>query len=666
MKNRERLLTAFYLAAIVWLNAYLCREVFFLDHIGQMNSMHGFWMGLARLAGDAWYKPSWWRYAYDGMPFDYTYAPLVPGLIAGISKLAGWSLGRAFGVVAGFVFCLGPLAMFLMAREVTRRAGWSFIAALVYSVTAPSQWFAPDTEFGLGHIRDARRILLTFSWDDVPHELALALVCLSVVFLVRGLRGWKTGSFVWAGLWLALALLASAFGTTATVLVLACLGLSWETGDWKRNAGVLTLCGLLAYLAMSPFLPPSLFAAIHRNANFRDGSAWAWVAFLTLGGLACGGLLLSWLLRGRAPWHIRFFALLAFMYLAISVPKRWNLQFLPQPERYKIEMEVWLVLAAAFAIAQLIDRAPRAARAALALLLLWPMAAQVKAHRRYAKEIIRSSDVRETIEYQVAAWLAANLPEGRIFAPGTIGQWMNAFTAQQQFGGGSYPTIPTLPIQFAIDGIPWVGTSDSVELATLWLQAYGVDAMVVPGPGSPEYWKPFRFPAQFVGALPLLWRQRDTSIYAVPRIRSGLAHVIPESSIVQKTPESLSDTGQIRAYAAQLQNLANPPAEWRWIDNNHGRIRTRMAPGDVISLQITYRAGWKATTDGRPVAIVPDGLAQMAIHAGCSGPCEVDLSYDGGWEDKGLRIVSLATILGTAWVCVASLRRRKIAPFSTS
>ena len=667
MNNRERALTACYVAALVWLNAYWCREVFLLDHIGQMNSMHGFWMGLSRLAGDAWYKPTWWRYAYDGMPFEYTYVPLVPGLIAGISKLTGWSLGRAFGVVAGFVFCFGPVAMFLMAREVTRRAGWSFVAAMAYCLVAPSQLLAPDGEFGLSHVRDARRILLTFGWDEVPHELALALVCLAVLFLVRGLRSRKARSFVWAGLCLTLALLASAFGATAMLLVLSCLWISWgETGDWKRNGAALMLCALLAYLAMCPFLPPTLIAAIRGNANLLPVSAWSWGSFGTLAAVAGGGILMWFFLR-RVQWHVRFFLLLAYVYSAIPVLERWNLHFLPQAERYKVEMEMWLVLLAASAAAALLDRVPIAARAVVALMLLLPAAAQVKALRQYDRALVGSSDVRETIEYQVAEWLQANLPEGRVFAPGTIGQWMNAFTAQQQLGGGSYPTIPSVPIQLPIAGITYLGRpAEIADMGTLWLTAFGVDALVVPGRGSPEFWKPFHTPEPFSGTLPLLWRERDTSIYSIPRRKGGLAHIVPEAAIIKTAPQDFFDLTQIRAYVAALENPAKAEAEWRWIDDNHGRIQASLEPGDVVSLQITYHPGWKAFAGGKAASITSDGLAQMVIHADCSGSCEVDLSYDGGWEAKVVRILSLATIVGVAVWVVAGLRRREVARVSAS
>src|SRR6266567_4780826 len=72
---------------IVWLNAYICRQVFFIEFTGKMNSIHGVWIAMANLAGEHWYKPAWWPHWYNGMPFEYTYAPLVPALSAAIAWL---------------------------------------------------------------------------------------------------------------------------------------------------------------------------------------------------------------------------------------------------------------------------------------------------------------------------------------------------------------------------------------------------------------------------------------------------------------------------------------------------------------------------------------------------------------------------------------------------
>ena len=111
---------------IIWLNAYICRQVFFIEYTGKMNSIHGVWIAMARLAGEHWYKPTWWPYWYNGTPFEYTYAPLVPALSAAIARLSGFSAAHGFQIVSGGIYCFGPAALFLMARQLTPgRAGAS-------------------------------------------------------------------------------------------------------------------------------------------------------------------------------------------------------------------------------------------------------------------------------------------------------------------------------------------------------------------------------------------------------------------------------------------------------------------------------------------------------------------------------------------------------------
>src|SRR5690242_12115031 len=124
---------------LIWINAYICRQVFSIEYTGKMNSMHGFWIAMAKLATVHWYKDYWWPYWYLGMPFDYTYAPLVPGLTAAVARLVHVSAARAFQIVSGSVYCFGPVALFLMVRQLTRRTMWSFIAAVVYSLSAASE-----------------------------------------------------------------------------------------------------------------------------------------------------------------------------------------------------------------------------------------------------------------------------------------------------------------------------------------------------------------------------------------------------------------------------------------------------------------------------------------------------------------------------------------------
>jgi hypothetical protein len=644
-------------AVLLWLNLYWCREVFFLDHFDQMQSIRGFWEALARLGHFSW-TPQWWPYSYNGTPFEYAYSPGVPALIAIICKVTGWSAGRAFGVIAGSVFCIGPIALFWMAKEFTQRIGWSFVAALAYSLLTPSLLLVPDAEFHWRHVRDSQRIMLMFEWDEVPHQLALALIMISTTALVRALRGCRLWWWT-AGAFFAFAMFVGPFGGVAGALFLALASWSCDKGSKLRQMLFTAACGLAGYFVICPFYPPSLVQVIRQNANLSADYGWTsssvWAVLIVV-----SGTLSVFLLSRRLTWHLRCFLLLTFVFFAIPfLAARWNVHFVPQPGRYKVELDVALALLVAFTAAAFLDRAPRAARVVLSIVLLIPIVSLVKIHRVDAKHFLRPSDLRDTIEYRAASWLESNAPRERVMAPGSIGFWMNRFTEQQQFMGGSFTTIPTLTMQIATWGVTHLNPADPRrDVAQHWLQAYGVDALVVAGPDSPEPWKQFAEPRQYAALFPLLWRESDTSIYSVPRTYRSLASFVPQSRIVRRELTSFFQMDEIEPYVAAMESPASQ-ADWQWLDNNRGVARGSASTGAVLSLHITYHPGWKAFVNDSAAPVTSDALEQIVVSPHCNGPCEVKLIYDGGREAKATRVVSLFTLIAAAAGFAIISRRAK-------
>src|SRR6202790_2954315 len=195
MNRRELFSAAAYAVVLLWINLYICRELFF-NQTAKMNSMHGFWMAIARLADGSWFHPTWWPYWDGGIPFEFTYAPLVPGLTAAWAAFRGVPHALAFNSVTGFFYCLIPVNLFLMAWLLTRSPGYSFLAGLFYSLAAPTELVIPDSNFALAHFGDARRLYLTTVWDESPHLAALALLPLIVLFLSLSIRRRRTVYYV--------------------------------------------------------------------------------------------------------------------------------------------------------------------------------------------------------------------------------------------------------------------------------------------------------------------------------------------------------------------------------------------------------------------------------------------------------------------------------------
>src|ERR1700746_3001901 len=112
--HSERFRAACYALVLLWINLYLCRELFF-SQTAHMNSIQGLWIAVARLGGDGWFRAQWWPYWDCGIPFEFTYAPLIPWLTAMLATLRGISHALALQSVLGVVYCALPLTLFLMA-----------------------------------------------------------------------------------------------------------------------------------------------------------------------------------------------------------------------------------------------------------------------------------------------------------------------------------------------------------------------------------------------------------------------------------------------------------------------------------------------------------------------------------------------------------------------
>jgi hypothetical protein len=72
----------------------------------------------------------------------------------------------------------------------------------------------------------------------------------------------------------------------------------------------------------------------------------------------------------------------------------------------------------------------------------------------------------------------------------------------------------------------------------LWLKAFGVQAIAVPGKNSPETWHPFQRPDKFDGLLEPIWRRFDTTIYKVPIRSLSLAHVVRWILLCESVPSA--------------------------------------------------------------------------------------------------------------------------------
>ena len=648
-----------YAAIIAWINAYICRELFSFQ-TAPMNSMHGFWVALAKRGSASWLHSNWWPFWDSGIPFEFTYAPLIPWMVSAWSAIRGITPELAFQSITGFFYCLGPLSLFLLAWWITRAPGWSFLAALFYSLTSPSQIIVPDAEFSFRHFWDARRLFIVADWDDTPHLAALALLPLAILFLALSIQRRRAPYYAILVLLIAVMALASDFGPVEVTIGAICLIAVFPRKNYGRNAVLVISIGVIAYAIIAPFLPPSLLRAIHRASVNAEGG---WTAgSVTALAIATLGWIILWRGLGRwtTNWQLRFFALLAYLTSSIPVIAAYlHRQFLPQPGRYRLEMEMAVALLAVFGLRSTVEKMPAPLKAALLFLFLALAGEQMVSHRQYAKNILQPADLSQTIEYRAAGWINHNLPGVRVMLPGSIAQWANDFTDLTQFSGSSWSQAYNPVQQRGLAGVHNGGDTalSDARVSIDWLKAFGVGAVAVSGPDSQEYWKPFAHPDKFEGLLPVLWREAGVTIYRVPQRTVSLARVVSEAAIVTHSPAGPRDTGEIEKYVAALDDPSLPSAEFQWAGPNGIRIQTTAGPEQAISIQVSYHSGWHAKAGGRTVELRRDGLGLMWLRPHCSGPCEIQLDYDGGWELRLCRFVSFAAM---ALLLLVVLRRSRL------
>jgi hypothetical protein len=599
---------------------------------------------MARLAGEHWFRPSWWPWQDAGVPFEHLYMPLVPAAAAIAAKLGRVPVSRGFFTVMGLVLCLGPATLFLLLRHMTGSVAASFWAVLAWSITSPARAVLPEGDVDPIRYWSSHRLYNAIVWDDLPHHTAMLFFPLAVLFLWRTLETRRLRDGLLAVVCICLTVLASVFGATALALATACMLVALGRGRLRTVAAI----AAVSYAIVCPFLPPSLILTIRSNQQRFVEDRWSAGSLIAMAVVLFGGALLS---RIPAKPATRFLLLFSFVAAAIPLADAWlGSHFVPQPNRYTAEMEIGAAMVMALTLAKALPLIRLRLRVAVAIFVSLVCIQQIASLRRFTEMITRPKDPTAGIEYRLARWMEGRYRGARVMVPGSVAQWFNVFTDTPQLSGASYSTTPNWNQQYAMTSVLTALTRDQAESAVLWLKAFGVQAATVAGPKSSEFWKG-RSSTKFDGLLPVLWRPEDTTVYGVPQRSPSLAHVVPADAL-----------GDLRKYVAALDDPVLPVAEMRWRDTRHFTIETTIHPGQVVSVQTSYHRGWHAAG----ARTRRDGLGLLVIEPSCDGPCRIEMTYDGGWEYLVCRVVSYCALIGLfalgAYQIVSRYYRQERAP----
>jgi hypothetical protein len=636
----RRLRIASISVALFVLNAVICWPLFRIEYLDDFQSDEGSWITFAKFLRDYWPHVSWFPWYDGGMPFENTYLPGVSAAVALASWLGHCSPAHAFHFVVAVAYSLAPVSLFLFALGVSRRLVPSVCASVMWSLFSPSIVFSVlleemQTPWGVRRLRD-----IVF-WGDVPHNAAICLLPLALLFTWRYLERPTVRRFAVAALGAAALMLTNVFGIVVLSLSSLMLFAARKRVSLKALAAV---CGtqLAAYLVVCRFLPPSLIRVMETNSQYSGGDFRFTLRGVGLAGCFVAILIVLGASTRRLANPILQFAILfsacfgGIVFLGTSE----GINLLPQPLRYHLEFEPGACLLIVFLLEPLLGRIPSKLVLTLAAVPLVWMGIK---DWRFARDQIHPADIAHSLPFREARWIAANLPGERVLVA-SEGQFLfNLFSENPQMSAGHEPSAPNWVQQVAIYTI-YSGQNAGAQdgpISILWLQAFGCGAIVVPGRDSKDHYHAIANPDKFEGLLPLLWRESGDSIYQVPQRSASLAHVIPRSAVVTTRPQNGLDVGELRRYVDALES----PASIVWENPEHARITARMDSSEVLSVQITYDPGWEARIGDRKVGPRADKLGFMLIEPECS-ECSIDLEFKGGPERHVTAVASVLALLG--------------------
>jgi hypothetical protein len=643
----NRKLSALYsVLALLALNIWISARLFRTEYTPFMYSIEGSYVALARWYKVNWAHPGWFPLWYGGIPIENTYPPMLHHLTALFSFATGMTTVHSVHAVTAAFYCLGPVALFALVLRLTKSQWKAFTAGWLYSLISPAGFLLPWVR--AGSVWSPVRFFALLTHDEMANIAGIALLLVALAAIHAALEyplGWRTVLAVLAS---AAVALTNWLGAVALVCGAFAFLVTWKREEHDRPAfGRLVLIGLLAYAVAAPWIPPSDIATLQRNAPGLSGSfpVGPWQYFY-LGAWFAGAFAIGLLLKKKTsvPEAGRF--VLVFLFLMALPPlafEYFKIYPLPQPNRYFLEMDAAFAMAGGIALGSRRLCAERTWLRVLTGVALTCLAiVLVPRARRDVRAWLPRFDITKTVEYQQAQYLNSHYPDQRVFVDGSTRYWFSAFADNPELGGGvdqgrSNPAIAhiTYAIPYRVGNGP-----DTVAL----LKACGVRAIAVGGPHTRDFFHDFHDPAKFAGIVPEVWRDGDDVIYEIPGSGS-LAHVVSKDALVTTAPV---DFPALTHFAAAVD--ADPKTRLVWNGPNHATIEANLAKPQVVSLQISYDLGWRATANGAALPTQKDALGFLVLEPDCHGNCTIDLIYDGGLQRRVMDFLCVLGFAACAWI----------------
>jgi hypothetical protein len=647
----EALAVALLAAALIW-------PLFKLKYAGRWESIESTFISDARLLSENWPHPLWQPLWYCGTRFDYVYPPALRYGTAALARTFSLLPARAYHLYTALFYVLGIGGVFLLVRYLAGSRASAWLAATAAALVSPSFLLIADVRNDAWLLMP-QRIGVLVRYGEGPHITAVALLGFALLFLYRALEAWRPASFAAAAVFCAAVVSNNFYGATSLAIFAAVMGWSvWITHRdnraWLRLAGIAALAyGLTAF-----WLVPSFVTITVRNLRFvaDEGNLWSkWVGLAVVVGFV---RLTDRLARGRRELGYLVFVSGATLFFGLSVLGRYYFNFLVVgvPMRLVPELDLCFILLGAELARRAWNSTGRmlwVRRAAVALILVAGLGS-ARHYVRHAWQIFpRDPEPQKRVEYQVTNWLHTYYPDARVYAPGSIRFWYDAWFSLAQLGGGSEQGLLNPMTAYA----QWhITNGEGLEQALLWLKALGTDLVIVSGPNSRQSYKDFPQPSRFTPLLKV-YDYQDDVIYRVPRRYPGLARVVDKArltalpALIDREPL----IGELRQYVDVLEKGPEAPPDTHWLSNDELEVRGITGPGEAMAVAVSYDTPWRAyDAAGHALAVHPDFLGNLWIDTP-PGDHIVRLRFELPFENMAGRAITLLALAATAWLFARAL-----------
>lgn len=461
-------------------SAHICNANFVLEHLGE----------------------NWNNLWYFGFPTHLTYPPLMPYLIALVTKIFSLNIEHGYRLVTAIFALFSPFTLYYFVFYLTKRKTTAFLSTLMYMILPSIAYvFIPQilTTPSLTGYPPYQLIVFT-QFGEGPHLAALFFSPLAALYFIKSYRSPDVTNYILAAVFIALTMLTNLFAGFALLVILALIVFGKIlTYVQSVNIKRLIFVGLLSYALTAFYYDYSFIQAIMQSSYIHPENAIHLPPFLIMFVAFMFGVLpLALFLRHKLMGNeqsFKWFLMISWTIIFLGVGVVYyhtGYSLVTQPNRYLPEAQIGFVAVLAMLITYFIDffrqRYPgKKGYLAQGVIIISTFLVIYALSWQYIYNphiLINPVGMENTHEYQIAEWLDENIDKNtgeRAYLTGTPAFWLNVFTDTPQIRGGADNAQPN----------PWwadinyqINKGEKAEIAQAWLNILNIKYILVNYPES--------------------------------------------------------------------------------------------------------------------------------------------------------------------------------------